>query len=311
MTLESHDQRVTREAKMGKHEFVDRLAVALGSLYGDSLRFFRDGVDSPHVSELVREVSADVPPPDSPTRMEVPMRYRDREMQAAYRVFQWAGPRAPAIIFHHGSGDYPFDRRVAKVFGGNRAPDGVTIIATTIPFNTSGKMEYVRAVGRLENFALMLAGATILIEGVLSHLRAGGCRTVTVGGMSLGGWITNMHKAYFDSATDYRPVFAGAAPDHLFRETVYSKMAAKAGREHPEAISAVLNFERDFESVDNRNVFPLLARYDQYIMLERQSRIYQPGNVAVIDYGHVTGSMQNDLLAQHLSRSALTVARSS
>jgi hypothetical protein len=171
-------------------------------------------------------------------------------------------------------------------------------------------MEYIRAVGRLENFALMLAGATVLIEGVVSHLRAGGCTAVTVGGMSLGGWITNMHKAYFDSATDYRPVFAGAAPDHLFRETVYSKMAAKPGRDYPEAISAALNFECDFEKVDNRNVFPLLARYDQYIILERQSQIYRSENISVIDYGHVTGSMQNDLLAHHLSRGSLTVARS-
>ena len=304
---------------MSIHTFLDRATVAMGGLYGDTLKFFRDGVDSPHVGVLVRDL--DVEQASSADSLEkfggtkhggdcpVTLLYQGAKLPTSYRVLQWAGPTAPAVIFHHGSGDYPYHKRAAAIFGGARAPENVTLIATNIPFNSHGKMEYIRAVGRLENFALMLAGAAVLIEDLVSRLRAAGCAHVTVSGISLGGWITNLHKAYFDTATEYRPIFAGAAPDHLFRETVYAKMAAKPAQEHPEAITAAIRFEDDFASRDNGNVHALMARYDQYIILDRQARIYRPDHVTVIDTGHVTGTLKNDALSSHATGAAQTVAR--
>lgn len=285
---------------MNVHAVLDRMVVAMGGLYGDALRFFREDAESPHVSQILDEVEAEVLRPTGPGEVSVPMRYRDEALESGYFVWQWAGPHAPAVLFHHGSGDYPYHSRIRKIASGNRKPSGVTIIATNIPFNVHGKMEYIRAVGRLENFALMLAGAARLIEGLVGELRDGGCGFVSVSGISLGGWITNLHKAYFDSADEYRPVFAGAAPDHLFRDTSYSKMAAAPARANPSAISRAINFENAFEARDNANVYPLLARHDQYVSLERQARIYRPDSLTVIDYGHVTGTMQNEALANHI-----------
>jgi len=121
--------------------------------------------------------------------------------------------------------------------------------------------------------------------------------------MSLGGWITNLHHSYFDSCNEYLPIFAGAAPDHLFSDTVYTKLLADSVRseENFRRIREAINFEQNFAQRSNANVHACMARYDQFIRLERQSGIYRPEQIRLLERGHVTGSAARKELARHLS----------
>ncbi len=44
---------------MNVHALTDKLAAAAGGLYGDKMKFFREGCESPHVSEIIRNLKMD------------------------------------------------------------------------------------------------------------------------------------------------------------------------------------------------------------------------------------------------------------
>ena len=183
----------------------------------------------------------------------------------------------------------------------------------SVPFNANIK-EYLYGVGSLERFAFMLASSVRLTEGLVHYLDSLGVERCVCAGISLGGWITNLHHCFYDSCSEYRPIFAGAAPDHLFTETVYRKLLAggaetAGGAEVPETVDTpdtavkirgAINFEEEFAGRDNKNVFPCMARYDQYIRFERQAQIYRPENIRILDRGHTTGAASHGQLALHL-----------
>ena len=122
--------------------------------------------------------------------------------------------------------------------------------------------------------SLLLASSVVLTEALIDYLRSIGNERIVCAGMSLGGWITNLHHRYYDTCIAYKPIFAGAVPDHLFSCTVYRRMLVDTA--DPADISGVLNFEDDFAVRDNRSVFPCMARYDQDLVLWRQSKLYRP-----------------------------------
>lgn len=187
------------------------------------------------------------------------------------------GATAPTLVFHHGSGDIPYHRRFKRILraagpDGDALP-GVNLIATPSPYNRT-RREYFSAIRDLRRFATLIAGSTVLIEGIRQALP--GSSSFVVSGISLGGWVTNLHHACFDTAQEYRPIFAGAALDALFTDSAYSALTSR-------------------RALADR-VFPLLARYDQYISLERQGGIYLPENVTIAEKGHVTGTADNQTL---------------
>jgi hypothetical protein len=228
----------------------------------------------------------------------VPVRYRSEEGIARYSLLNWAGGDKPSLIFHHGSGENKYTARLRKILP-RTVQSGMNILAVSVPYNRNMK-EYLHAIGSLERFAFLLASSVRLFESLGLWLREQGKGTITASGISLGGWITNLHFSIYDSLDEYRPIFAGAAVEHLFTNTVYRKMATPEARKNPEVLRKVLNFEDLFLSRDRRKVFPLMARYDQFIRLERQSRIYLPDQITIIDKGHITGAMDVKSLREHL-----------
>ena len=120
-------------------------------------------------------------------------------------------------------------------------------------------------------------------------------------GISLGGWIANLHHACFNTADEYRPIFAGATLDRLFIESAYRKLTAKSALEHPDTLTVSLNFEAAFARRPNTNVYLLMGRVDQYIVLEQQRSIYNPDQATIIDRGHITGSSDTEMLRAFLS----------
>lgn len=299
---------------MNIHVLTDRLVAAAGGMYGDRMKFFREGCESPHVSEIIRELGLDfITPAQAQDRgnrnggeYRIPVRYGDIEGIARYRVLDWAGASARSIIYHHGSGETRYADRIRKIASAMDGNGACNLVAVSVPFN-SGMKEYLHGVGSLARFAFMLASSVRLTEEIVRYLRFLGAERISCAGMSLGGWITNLHHTYFDSCDEYLPIFAGAAPDHLFSDTVYTKLLAEAVRseENFRRIREAINFEQDFAQRSNANVYPCMARYDQFIRLERQAGIYRPGQIRLLERGHVTGAAARKELAGHLSNGGI------
>jgi hypothetical protein len=176
---------------------------------------------------------------------------------------------------------------------------GSNLIVLRAPLHRSFR-EYTSGVAQLASFAGMLAASVRSIEHLQAWSRARGSGPVVVSGVSLGGFVTNLHRACFNSADAYAPLLAGAAIDHLFVSSVYRWLTAPAAREHPEALHRVLNFEAEFLRVPNDNVFPLLARYDELIVFDRQKQCYGGRPLVVLEKGHVTAALATSELRQHL-----------
>ncbi len=160
--------------------------------------------------------------------------------------------------------------------------------------------QYLEKIGYLSEFTAMLSASVKLVEQLVEILRSKGTGEVVVSGLSLGGWVTNLHRSYFNSADTYVPMFAGAALDELFLSSYYRKLASPLVRANPEEITRILNFEEQFRSCHKCNVHPLLARYDQIIEYERQRRCYGSTPINIIDKGHITGALASDLLVKHV-----------
>lgn len=284
---------------MGKHEFLDTLVAGIGSMYGNSLKFFSEGAESAPLEELVAQSSATVPEWHGKGEHVAEVRTPLGTVSTQFTVLEWVDATAPLLIFHHGSGDIPYHSRAKKVLGAGKngfAPpfdSGVNIIATNSPFNESHK-EYYAAIRDLERFGVLIAGSVALIEAIV-RARPDARKSV-VSGISLGGWITNLHHACYDSADEYRPIFAGAALDRLFTDSSYRKLTGKDAFENQERLTDCLNFETAFARRSNGNVHALLGRFDRYIVLEQQASIYREDQLTVIDRGHITGSGDNETL---------------
>lgn len=182
----------------------------------------------------------------------------------------------------------------------SKEPIDANLIAIRAPFHNASLKEYQKKINHLFNFVGMLSVSVKLVEAIISTLKDQGAEKVLVSGISLGGWVTNLHRSYYNSADVYVPLLAGAALDHLFTDSVYRKMGGKIARENPEKIRAILNFEEDFQKVKDDNVFPLLGRYDQYIQYERQKKSFTTDNIKVLETGHVTSLLASTDLRQHI-----------
>ncbi len=284
---------------MGKHEFLDTLVAGMGSMYGNSLKFFSEGVESAPLEELVAQSSATAPDWNQEGEYVAEVRTPLGAVPTKFTVLEWVDAAAPVLIFHHGSGDIPYYVRAKKVLGAGKtgfAPpfdSGVNIIATNSPFNESHN-EYYAAIRDLERFGVLLAGSVALIEALVRALPE--AKKTVVSGISLGGWITNLHHACYDTADEYRPIFAGAALDRLFIDSAYRKLTGKDALEDPDRLTACLNFEAAFARRSNKNVHALLGRFDRYIVLEQQASIYREDQLTVIDRGHIAGSGENETM---------------
>ena len=300
---------------MNLHKTADRLVAAIGGLYSDSTKFFREGTESPHLSDVIADTTVDASAPGegdeesfSQREYEVPAAFRDISATARYTVLRWSGAAAPTLIYHHGSGESNYTARIrrfaARMHAGAEAAAADTtgalnIIAVSVPLNRSLK-EYLSGAARLDRWSFLLAASVQLTEHLVQQLRASDSAWIVCAGISLGGWITNLHHSYFDTCDAYSPIFAGAALDDLFIDTVYRKLLASSAQGAHERFRAALNFEADFTARGNANVFPVMARFDQFIRFDRQSGIYRPKQMTVLERGHTTGAVAYARIGAHL-----------
>lgn len=290
---------------MNRHALIDRLTVFLASLFAGGNRFFSESMESQSLEALLEDISIPLRSLKNGVtefRVETPA----GETGPALYVHRFIDCRHPTIIYHHGSGEKPFDfGRFSKntfrdlFMRSDELPD-INLISLRAPFHDRGSRHYARKMTRLSNFTAMLCVSTVIIQALAELLHEEGCGNVTVCGISLGGWVTNLHKAFMDSADTYIPIMAGASLDDLFLGSSYSRLTGRKALEYPEKLKTALDYSDKLSRRDLSNVFPLLALHDQYIRYDVQRPCYGERYVKELDKGHVTALLATEELREHI-----------
>jgi hypothetical protein len=290
---------------MNIHTFLDQYTVTLGAALLGTRKFFSQSVTCPSFDEILNATMVKLPEISGTGLYEVTAQSPIGPLDPALYVAQWLGDTYPTLIYHHGNNERPFDfGRFSKntfktIVRGHMEQFQANIIVLRAPFHQSLRTYMTKATG-LANFAAMLAASVQMVESLQRWMRAKSAERVIVSGISLGGWVTNMHRAYFNTADRYLPMMAGAALDEVFLSSAYRRMTGQLALNQPQTVRTALNFESAFMDVSADNVFPLLARYDAVIEYETQRRCYNEHTITVIDKGHTTGVLDSAGLRRFL-----------
>jgi hypothetical protein len=288
------------------HELLDVGTVQLSAFLLRDAKFFARSLDS---RPLVEVASASETTVDDLTRAgerSVTVDTPIGAFEAAYMPWQWRGPDYPTLIYHHGSGERPFEfgrfssNSFRRLFVATDEVIPANVVAVRAPFHDGSTMAYARAMGDLENFVGMLAASVGLIDALAARASDRTSSPVLASGISLGGWAVNLHRACFDTVDRYVPIFAGAALGEMFVSSVYRKMAAEPALRRPDYLRKMLDFEAEFSAVGTDDCSPLLARYDRIIEYDRQRLAYRALSLSVLENGHITGSLATDRLREHV-----------
>jgi len=264
-------------------------------------------VESPGFDDLVDDMELAAPRITGEGQFELVARTGAGQLDPAFYVTQWLGEDRPTLIYHHGSGERPFDFRpwsgntFRRIFLAGKLPP-VNLIVLRAPFHTLPRMLFYRAMGELSAFTAMLAVSVRLMENLVRYLRERGHERIVLAGISLGGWAVNRHRARFNSADVYLPMLAGTEMAEIFFEGTYSRMTGRVARSDPGAVRRALNFRETFLRVPDNNVFPLLARFDALTPLERHRRGYGGRPVEILERGHITAARDGNGLREYIRR---------
>ena len=287
------------------HAFLDKYSVAMTALFLKD-RWFNSSVETPGFQQQLEDIKVTLPAFEQEGFYETETHSTAGKLDPAFQVARWIGPEYPTIIYHHGNNETPFYYGLAgkntfkSVLYADRDKIDANLISLRAAFHNDGMKKYMERMSRLENFTAMLSASVKLIEALTAHLKSSGCKRVIVTGISLGGWVANLHRSFYNSANVYIPIFAGAALEELFVSSYYKRLAGEAARKDPNAIRKALNFTREFGLVKDTNVFPLLARFDQFIEYDVQKQCYDEKTITVIDKGHITGALASTELRAHI-----------
>lgn len=288
------------------HELIDIGTVQLSALFLRDAKFFSRSLGSRPLVEVASESEAAVADLRSAGERTVPVDTPVGAFEAAYVPWQWRGPDYPTLIYHHGSGERPFDfgrfssNSFRRLFVATDEAIPANVVAVRAPFHDGSNMDYARAMGDLENFVGMLAASVALIDALATQASDRTNSPVLASGISLGGWAVNLHRACFDTVDRYAPIFAGASLGEMFVSSIYRKMTAELARRRPDHLREVLDFEEEFRAVEAANCAPLLARHDRIIEYACQRSAYAKMSLSVLDTGHITGSLATARLREHV-----------
>ncbi len=282
---------------MSIHGLIDKIAVGLGAKFMP--KYFRDECESDTVAEHLENVSIDFPEVTGEGDFEVTADTLVGELNAGFRLAQWIDKSHPTIIYHHGASEIPFDYGFNRIFPLKKEKIPANLFLIRAPFHRNMK-DFREGICTLSNVVAMLAVSVRLIEHLVQYNRESGIEKILVAGTSLGGFITNLHHIHYHTADIYTPLLAGLSMDDAYLYSVYSRATAQTAKDRPAAVTAVLNFEKEFAETDSRNVFPLLASHDQLVRFEPQKASYGSCAVGTIDKGHTTGALSYRELRNHI-----------
>jgi hypothetical protein len=161
--------------------------------------------------------------------------------------------------------------------------------------------EYTRAAGDLARWMAILAASVVGARAVLDHYGRDEARTTVLAGFSLGGWVTNLHRAYDGSADRYVPMLAGAHLASQMLDSSYRHMTSRRARIDADRLRERLDFADDLRAA-TAPVAPLLARHDRYARADDQQGDYAGWPITWLDTGHVGAALAGDQLRAHVLR---------
>jgi hypothetical protein len=157
----------------------------------------------------------------------------------------------------------------------------------------------------IKNITVSLALTAVMVEKIVDQLRKTGSGRITVSGISLGGFVTNMHRAFFNTADIYIPFLAGAAFGDVFIRSDFEELTSELFKKNHEKIRETMNFEKEFMGIGKRNVFPLLGRFDKFIELDTHVKCYGSNPLKIVNRGHVTAAFSAKMLRDHVFENSL------
>lgn len=295
---------------MNRHELLDVASISAAAILLHNSKFFADSLSGPSIGETVYRADPSLDTVRIGDVQHVTVDTPAGAFRGSYRVSQWNGPDAPTVVYHHGSGEDPFatgrfaSNSFDRIFeSGDTLSGNPNLIAIRAPFHERSSREYVNAMGSVSNFVGMLATSAAIFEGIHAHLREWGCEPLIASGTSLGGWVVNLHRAFYGGFDHYVPLLAGVNLPSTFTSSVYRKLVASHSPSERDVLVDKLDFQDAFVAVDEEDCSPLLARYDRIIEFDAERSSYAGMNVGVIDKGHVTGGLAIDRLRSHIDRS--------
>jgi len=300
---------------MNKHIFFDNLTASIGAMVGGKKKFFAKRIQSPTFEEQVAAVELELPSFFDEGIYELRAKTLVGDLDPAFRVAQWKGYEHPTIIYHHGNNERPFDfKKSAKntfynIFLNTQKKLDTNIIVVRAPFHNCSLKQYQNFMVDLSNFTAMIATSVKLNEEIVNEIRRVSSEPIVTTGISLGCWVTNLHRGIFNSSTAYAPLMAGTFLGELFIKSKYRKMTSDIALDNPEEIRRILNFDYVFRRRNSQNVFPLLSKYDQFIEYDEQKESYNGCLLKTIECGHVTGAINSKELRKHLFAVLKTVIR--
>ncbi len=289
---------------MGKHEFFDQMTASAAAWALKKTRFFQDSLESNSFSDLLGSIEITLPKINGEGIYEVDCTDGEEEYDPAFHFVSYKGNDYPTLIYHHGNNERPFHYGLASkntfksILMPSKGSLPANLISIRAPFHQSLSV-YTAKIKRLSAFMGMLSASVNLMEALCQNFSKNQGKVI-LSGISLGGWAVNLHRAYYNSAYAYVPLLAGAALDDVFIGSAYQQLTSQRAKDHPEIIQEKLNFDLNFSQREEKNVFPLLGRYDQFVRYDRQSKSYEGIPVKVVDKGHVTTVMDTKELKKHI-----------
>ncbi|MFW5994398.1 MAG: hypothetical protein ACOCQF_04560 [Halanaerobiaceae bacterium] len=285
---------------MGIHGLIDIVSISLGSLL--IKKYFREDLSGRPLEEHLDFLEVDLPElpaADLEGDYQVQASTLVGSLDALFRIAQWRGNEYPTIIYHHGASEVPFDFGFKKIFPYEKQVIEANLILIRAPFHGSRK-EYSENILTMDNFLAMVATSVSLIENLISHLKDKDCQDIMIAGTSLGGYVSNFHHIYYNTASKYIPIMAGANFYDTLFESIYRKGVIKTSSTEREQLEELLDFTDEFSDCDNSNVYPLLAKNDRIVRLEVQKESYGNLSVETFDKGHVTGAIDGETIRNHI-----------
>ncbi len=289
---------------MNKHALIDSLPVTLAAFMFGNSKMFRESIESPSYEELLKTTTLKYPDIKGEGFYEVQANTLIGQLDPAFYIAQWKGYSYPTLIYHHGNNERPFHNygfgknTFKRIFLSVKKDIPANLIVVRAPYHCCFRT-YLREIGKLSTLTSLMIASVKVVETLVDFISVKGSRIV-LSGISLGGWVTNLHRTFFNSADFYIPLLAGTVPSDVFTSSIYRELTADLAHENRSAVEETLDFKEQFAKRSEDNISPLLASYDQVMRLKEQKESYGKHPAAVIEKGHFTGSLASDELRKHI-----------
>ena len=279
-------------------------------IFAGRRRLFSDNIDSPPFSELVKTIDFEIPEIKNAGLYKAETDTPAGKLEPQFMVYRWFGSNYPTYIYHHGNSEKPlkikpFKRNTFyKIFVRKQPPVKANIIALVSPLHILPAKEMQKTYRDIRNITSSLSATAVLVEKIIKQLKSDGSGKITVSGISLGGFVTNIHRAFFNTADVYVPLLAGAALGDVFIRSDFAGLTSDLFNKNHEKIRMIMNFDKEFMERSDRNVFPMLGRFDRFIVVETHVKCYGSNPLKIVNRGHATAAFSTQMLKDHIFESS-------